>query len=307
MSASYPIPGNKIRLTESFDAGFLEEPSFKAGSLDADGQIEQSISTPQQNAYSTNDQKAPAILSIKNFNVQAAGSTILKNINLEIPKGKITVLLGPSGCGKTTLLKCLNRLSDLHPSLKVNGKILIDGEDIFHPTQDLTKIRQKMGLLSQRPFPLPMSIYKNIAYGLKIKGIRDKKVIKEKVEKHLKDVGLWEEVKDRLHGPAARLSIGQQQRLCLARGLAVGPEIILADEPTSALDPISSRKIEEEFLRLKEDYTLIVVTHILRQARRLADHIVFMYFGEVIEQGTPDEIFNHPKSDILKQYLQSGH
>lgn len=248
-----------------------------------------------------------SILQIKNLQVQSGSASILKNINLDIPKGKITVLLGPSGCGKTTLLKCLNRLSDLHPSLKVTGQVLIDEEDIFHPTRDLTRIRQKMGLLSQRPFPLPMSIYKNIAYGLKIKGIRDKHIIKERVERHLRDVGLWDEVKDRLHGPAARLSIGQQQRLCLARGLAVGPEIILADEPTSALDPISSRKIEEEFLRLKEDYTLIVVTHILRQARRLADHIVFMYFGEIIEQGTPDEIFNHPKSEILKQYLQSGH
>lgn len=250
---------------------------------------------------------ASSLVRIKNLQVHAGDGPILKNINLDIPKGKITVLLGPSGCGKTTLLKCLNRLSDLHPNLKVSGQILIDEEDIFHPTQDLTRIRQKMGLLSQRPFPLPMSIYKNIAYGLKIKGIRNKQVIRERVERHLRDVGLWEEVKDRLHGPAARLSIGQQQRLCLARGLAVGPEIILADEPTSALDPISSRKIEEEFLRLKKDYTLIVVTHILRQARRLADHIVFMYFGDIIEQGAPDEIFNNPKSEILKQYLQSGH
>jgi len=251
--------------------------------------------------------EVPAIIKISHFNVQAGSTRILKDIHLNIPKGKITVLLGPSGCGKTTLLKCLNRLSDLHPSLKVDGQITIDGEDIFHPNQDLTRIRQKMGLLSQRPFPLPMSIYKNIAYGLKIKGIRDKKLIRDRVEKHLRDVGLWEEVKDRLHTPAARLSIGQQQRLCLARGLAVDPEIILADEPTSALDPISSRKIEEEFLRLKQDYTLIVVTHILRQAKRLADHIVFMYFGKIIEQGTPDEIFNHPKSEILKQYLESGH
>lgn len=251
------------------------------------------------------DEAAP-VLRIRDLSVKAGGSLILNNINLDIPKGKITVLLGPSGCGKTTLLKCLNRLSDLHRGLNVTGQVLIDDQDIFHPTQDLTEIRQKMGLLSQRPFPLPMSIYKNIAYGLKIKGVRDKKVIKAKVERHLRDVGLWEEVKDRLHSPAARLSIGQQQRLCLARGLAVGPEIILADEPTSALDPISSRKIEEEFLRLKEDYTLIVVTHILRQAKRLADHIVFMYFGEIVEQGTPEEIFNHPKTEILKQYLQSG-
>jgi len=246
------------------------------------------------------------IVNIKGLNVNAGNSLILKNINLEIPRKKITVLLGPSGCGKTTLLKCLNRLTDLHPQLQVSGEVLIDAEDIFHPKQDITQVRQKMGLLSQKPFPLPMSIYKNITYGLKIKGVKDKKQLQASVEQNLRDAGLWDEVKDRLHTPATKLSIGQQQRLCLARGLAVGPEIILADEPTSALDPISSRKIEEKFLDLRNDYTLIVVTHILRQARRLADHIVFMYFGEVVEQGSPDEIFNNPQSDILKEYLRSG-
>lgn len=248
-----------------------------------------------------------SIIRIEDLNVSAGNSAILKHINLDIPKNKITVLLGPSGCGKTTLLKCLNRLTDLYPELKVNGKVLIDGEDIFHPTQDITKVRQKMGLLSQRPFPLPMSIYKNIAYGLKIKGVKDRQTVSAKVERHLRDVGLWEEVKDRLHGPAGRLSIGQQQRLCLARGMAVDPEIILADEPTSALDPISSKKIEEKFLELKNDYSLIVVTHMLRQAKRLADHVVFMYFGEIIEQGSPDEIFENPQSEILQEYLRSGH
>lgn len=247
------------------------------------------------------------IVTIKGLNVNAGNSSILKNINLEIPHNKITVLLGPSGCGKTTLLKCLNRLTDLHPQLQVSGEVLIDGEDIFHPKQDITQVRQKMGLLSQKPFPLPMSIYKNITYGLKIKGIKDKRQLQVSVERNLRDAGLWDEVKDRLHTPATRLSIGQQQRLCLARGLAVGPEIILADEPASALDPISSRKIEEKFLDLKNDYTLIVVTHILRQARRLADHIVFMYFGEIIEQGNPDELFGHPQSVILKEYLHNGH
>ena len=248
-----------------------------------------------------------SIISIKGLHVNAGHTPILKNINLEIPRNKITVLLGPSGCGKTTLLKCLNRLTDLHPQLQVRGEVLIDGEDIFHPRQDITQVRQKMGLLSQKPFPLPMSIYKNITYGLKIKGIKDKEKLRISVEQNLLDAGLWDEVKDRLHTPATRLSIGQQQRLCLARGLAVGPEIILADEPTSALDPISSRKIEEKFLDLKNNYTLIAVTHILRQAKRLADHIVFIYLGEVVEEGTPDEIFNNPKTAILKEYLQSGH
>lgn len=248
-----------------------------------------------------------SIIKIKNLNVYSGKASVLKNINLEIPRNKITVVLGPSGCGKTTLLKSLNRLTDLYTHLHLEGNIFIDGEDILRANGDLTRIRQKMGLLSQRPFPLPMSIYKNIAFGLKIQGIHDKQVIQEKIEFYLREVSLWNEVKDRLHAPAARLSIGQQQRLCLARGLAVGPEIILADEPTSALDPISSRKIEEKFIELKRDYSIVLVTHILRQAKRLADHVIFMYFGEVIEQGIPEEVFEAPKTDTLKEYLQVGH
>lgn len=251
--------------------------------------------------------QAENIISIKGLSVKAGHVPILKNINLKIPRNKITVLLGPSGCGKTTLLKCLNRLTDLNPELSVEGEVLIDGEDIFHPRQDLTRIRQKMGLLSQKPYPLPMSIYKNITYGLRIKGLKDKEKLQASVEQNLRDAGLWEEVKMRLHSPGARLSIGQQQRLCLARGLAAGPEIILADEPTSALDPISSKKIEEKFLDLKNDYSVIVVTHILRQAQRLADNVVFMYFGEVIEQGLPEKVFQSPQSPLLKEYLKSGH
>jgi phosphate transport system ATP-binding protein len=247
------------------------------------------------------------VLSVKNLNVKSKNQDILKNINLKVPKNAITVLLGPSGCGKTTLLKCMNRLTDLYRELKVNGSIEIDGQDIFNDKHDITQLRQKMGLVMQRPFPLPMSIYGNIAYGLKLKGIRNKKILNEKVEKHLREVALWDEVKDRLKTSAQRLSIGQQQRLCLARGLAVEPEIILADEPTSALDPISSRVIEEEFLRLKTDYTIILVTHILRQAKRLADYVVFMYYGEVVEYGTAKEIFENPKTEILKEYLRVGH
>ena len=247
------------------------------------------------------------IIEIDKLNVYSKGSHLIKNISAIIPKNKITVLLGPSGCGKTTLLKCLNRLTDLYPELKVKGSILIDGENIFDSRKDITLIRQKMGLLLQRPYPLPMSIYDNIAYGLKLKGIRNKKIISEKVEKHLKEVALWDEVKDRLKTSAQRLSIGQQQRLCLARGLAVEPEIILADEPSSALDPISSRVIEEEFIKLKSDYTIILVTHILRQAKRLADNVIFMYYGEIVESGPAEQIFENPQSEILKEYLRVGH
>lgn len=250
--------------------------------------------------------KEKPIIEIKGLNVSTSRSAILKNINLEIPRNKIVVLLGPSGCGKTTLLKSLNRLTDLHKELKVNGEVLIDGEDIMKASQNLPLMRQKMGLLSQRPFPLPMSIYKNVAYGVKLKGIRNRKLVSYSVESNLKRVGLWDEVKDRLNSPATSLSIGQQQRLCLARGLAVKPTIILADEPTSALDPISTKIIENLFKELKENYTIILVTHILRQALRLADHVVFMYYGEVIEQGHPDDILKNPQTEILKKYLIEG-
>ncbi len=246
------------------------------------------------------------ILRIQNLNVYANDHHILKNLNLEIPRNKITVLLGPSGCGKTTLLKCVNKLTDLYKELKVSGSIFIEKDDILHTTKNIAMIRQKMGLLSQRPFPLPVSIYKNVAYGIKLKGVRDKKLIDYNVEKYLKEVGLWEEVKDRLHKPATRLSIGQQQRLCLARGLAVKPRMILADEPTSALDPISSKIIENLFKNLKKHYTIILVTHVLRQAVRLADNVVFMSNGEIIEQGTPEELFNHPKTEKLKEYMVEG-
>lgn len=266
----------------------------------------QEINTQKKEATEIINGEIP-VMQVKNLNVYAKNTHILKNINLIIPKNKITVLLGPSGCGKTTLLKSMNRLTDLYTELKITGSIEVDGEDIFNKKNDITRIRQKMGLVMQRPFPLPMSIYDNIAYGLKLKGVKQKHIIAEKVEKHLREVALWDEVKDRLKTSAQRLSIGQQQRLCLARGLAVEPEIILADEPTSALDPISSRIIEEEFTQLKDQYTIILVTHILRQAKRLADYVVFMYYGEIVEHGDADEVLNNPKTEILKEYLRVGH
>jgi len=185
--------------------------------------------------------------------------------------------------------------------------VFIGEDDIFHTKQNVTDLRQKMGLLNQKPYPLPMSIFKNVAYGLKLKGVKDKKILAEKVEVYLKQAALWDEVKDRLDDSATKLSIGQQQRLCLARGLATNPEILLADEPTSALDPISSKAIEEKFLELKENYTVIVVTHILRQAKRLADHVIFMYDGQVIEQGSPKELFENPQTETLKKYIQVGY
>jgi phosphate transport system ATP-binding protein len=242
-------------------------------------------------------------IQIRDLNVFAGKSQILKNINIDLPENKITVILGPSGCGKTTLLKCMNRLTDLYPELKVTGDISISGNNILAAKEDIYKLRQNMGLLSQRPYPLPMTIFNNIAYGLKLRGVKKRREIQKLVVHYLQQANLWEEVKHRLREPASRLSIGQQQRLCLARGLAVSPGIILADEPTSALDPISSQYIEQKFLELKNDYTIVLVTHVLRQARRIADYVVFMYLGEVIEQGDVHEVFENPRMEKTKLYL----
>jgi len=242
-------------------------------------------------------------IAVRNLNVHFGSQHILKDLNLDIPDKKLTAIIGSSGSGKTTLLKTFNRLLDSSDGTKITGTVLVDGEDIYDPNATITNIRKKMGLLSQRPFPLPMSIYDNVAYGPKIHGLRNKKKLGELVEIYLTAVNLWSEVKDRLNTPASALSIGQQQRLCLARGLAVEPEIILGDEPTSALDPLSSKIIEELFIQLKKDYTIVFVTHILRQAKRIADHIVFMYMGEIIEYAATEEFFNNPKERLTKEYI----
>ncbi|WP_028297907.1 phosphate ABC transporter ATP-binding protein [Olivibacter sitiensis] len=243
-------------------------------------------------------------IGVKNLNVRIGDSHLLKDININIPDKSVTSIIGPSGCGKTTLLKSFNRLLDDIPGVNITGNVLVDGEDIYGKHADVTQIRKKMGLLAQRPFPLPMSIYDNIAYGPRIHGAPSKKELNALVEHYLKAVGLWEEVKGRLHGSASSLSIGQQQRLCLARGLAVEPEIILGDESTSALDPISTKIIEDLIIQLKEKYTIVLVTHILRQARRVSDYIIFVYMGEIIEFGPTEEILLNPKEKLTKEYVK---
>ncbi|MDD5070753.1 MAG: phosphate ABC transporter ATP-binding protein [Candidatus Omnitrophica bacterium] len=243
-------------------------------------------------------------ISVNNLSVFYGNEPALKNVTVDIPDKKITVIIGPSGCGKTTLLKSFNRMLEAVEGIKISGAVLVDGENIFDPGIEITGVRKKMGLLSQRPYPLPMSIYDNVAYGPRIHGLKKKKELDRIVEHYLKESSLWEEVKDRLYTPASKLSIGQQQRLCLARGLAVEPEIILGDEPTSALDPKSSQRIEARFLELKKDYTIVVVTHILRQARRLADYVIFLYLGELIEHGPANQIFDNPKQEMTREYIQ---
>ncbi len=242
-------------------------------------------------------------LRIQNWSVIFGRQKALNEVTIDIPDRKITVIIGPSGCGKTTLLKSLNRLIEPSDEVKVSGQILVDGEDIYDPKTEVTHIRKKMGLLSQRPQVLPMSIYDNVAYGPRLHGQRNKKRLDEIVERYLQMAKLWDEVKDRLSEPASRLSLGQQQRLCLARGLAVEPEIILGDEPTSALDPQSSQNVEKRLVELKENYTVIVVTHILRQAKRIADYLAFLYMGELIEHGPAEEVFANPKDPRTRAYL----
>ncbi len=245
-------------------------------------------------------------IRIENLNVFIEDQHILKDINLTIPEKSITCIIGPSGCGKSTFLKTLNRMHDESPEVKIKGKIFVDDENIYSPEVNVIDTRKKMGLLAQRPCPLPMSIFENVAYGPRIHGTRRRKALNQTVIQYLQYVGLWEEVRGRIRSSASRLSIGQQQRLCLARGLAIEPEYILGDEATSALDPLSTKIIEELFIKLKEKYTVILVTHTLRQAKRIADNIVFMYLGKIIESGPTEEFFKNPKEQLTKDYLSGS-
>ncbi|MGJ1430813.1 phosphate ABC transporter ATP-binding protein PstB [Sphingobacterium spiritivorum] len=240
-------------------------------------------------------------LAANNLNLSFGNKQILKNINVDFPANKVTALIGPSGCGKSTLLRSFNRMHDLSPDARIEGKLLLDGQDIYNRDMPVTEVRKRIGMVFQKANPFPKSIYENIAYGLKINNLPyDKSVI----QRTLEEAFLWEEVKDDLKKPAARLSGGQQQRLCIARTVALRPEVILMDEPCSALDPVSTLKIEELILKLKEDYTIVIVTHNMQQAQRVADKTVFMYLGEVKEEGPTDQLFNDPNHEITKNYIK---
>lgn len=242
-------------------------------------------------------------LAVKSLNAWYGPTHALKNITVDIPVRQITAIIGPSGCGKSTLLKSFNRLLELNEQVRVTGQVLLDGrEDVYGPGVDVTEIRTRIGLLAQKPFPLPMSIFDNVAYGPRIHGITNGGLDKV-VSSHLQAVGLWDEVHDRLKAPATGLSVGQQQRLCLARSLAVEPEILLCDESTASLDPISARGIEALLRKLKEKYTLVMVTHDIDQARRLADYVVFMWLGELVEHGPARPFFEQPGHALTQAYL----
>ena len=244
-----------------------------------------------------------AKIEIRNLNLHYGENHALKNISMDIQSNSITAFIGPSGCGKSTFLKCLNRMNDLVPIAKVEGQILLDGEDIYAPSVDTTHLRKKVGMVFQQPNPFPMSIYDNIAYGPRIHGITNKAQLDEIVEMSLRNAAIFDEVKDRLKKNALDLSGGQQQRLCIARALAVNPEVLLMDEPTSALDPISTLKIEELMENLKRDYTIVVVTHNMQQAARVSDYTAFFLLGEMVEYNTTTNLFQRPEDKRTEDYI----
>ena len=241
-------------------------------------------------------------ISVSNLDLYYGDFKALKNINLELPEKEITAFIGPSGCGKSTLLKSLNRMNDLVEGCKITGQVLLDGEDIYKG-MDINLLRKRVGMVFQKPNPFPMSIYDNIAYGPRTHGIRSKVQLDEIVEKALRDAAIWDEVKDRLKKNALGMSGGQQQRLCIARALAVQPEVLLMDEPTSALDPISTSRIEELVTELKEKYTIVMVTHNMQQAVRVSDYTAFFLLGELVEFGKTDDIFSQPKDQRTEDYI----
>jgi len=248
-------------------------------------------------------------IRIQDLNAWYGGQQALKGITADIPARQITTIFGPSGCGKTTLLRSLNRLLEEVEGTRVTGQVWLDGTSIYERGVDVTEVRTRVGMLAPKPFPLPMSIYDNVAYGRRIHGLHGRldkgngRNLDQIVQRYLRAAGLWEEVKDRLRTPASDLSSGQQQRLCLARALAVEPEVLLCDEPTSALDPISAQRIEDQLLALKEGMTIVVVTHSLQQARRLADHVIFLWMGELVETGASARVFHAPSDDRTRAYL----
>ena len=242
-------------------------------------------------------------LSARKINVFYGKNHALHDVDLDFYTGKVTALIGPSGCGKSTFLRCLNRMNDLVPDARVEGSIMLDGEDVNRPSTDVVALRRRVGMVFQKPNPFPKSIFENVAYGLRVNGITDRRLIEEKVETSLRRAALFDEVRDRLDDSALGLSGGQQQRLCIARALAVEPDVLLMDEPASALDPIATRKLEDSIQELREGLTIIIVTHSMQQAARISDETAFFYMGRLIEHGSTDAIFTRPRQKQTEDYI----
>ncbi|CAC9633519.1 Phosphate ABC transporter, ATP-binding protein PstB (TC 3.A.1.7.1) [uncultured Gammaproteobacteria bacterium] len=251
----------------------------------------------------SNKGKNETSIQIQDLNLFYGEKQALHGINMEIPKKQVTAYIGPSGCGKSTLLRCINRMNDLADIARIEGKISSEGKDIYQPGVDVAELRRHVGMVFQKPNPFPKSIYENVAYGLRIQGINDRRILDEVVEKSLRGAAIWDEVKDRLQDNALGISGGQQQRLVIARAIAIEPTILLLDEPSSALDPISSLKIEELINELKETYTIVIVTHNMQQAARVSDYTAFMYMGDLIEFGDTNTIFTNPEKKQTEDYI----
>jgi phosphate transport system ATP-binding protein len=244
-----------------------------------------------------------SVLEIRNFSLWYGQKQALFNINMQIPKGRVTALIGPSGCGKSTLLRCVNRMNDLIPNVRISGDMLLNGDSIFDPGVDVIELRKRMGMVFQKPNPFPISIYENVAYPLRIDGERNRSVLDEVSERSLRGAALWEEVKDRLHESGLGLSGGQQQRLCIARAIASEPEVLLLDEPCSALDPLATGKIEDLIQDLKGEYSILIVTHNMQQASRVSDFTAFLYLGQLIEYGPTSNLFTRPRLKETEAYV----
>jgi len=242
-------------------------------------------------------------LETKDFNLFYGDKQALHGVSMQIPKNRVTAFIGPSGCGKSTLLRCFNRMNDLVDSVKMEGDLLLHGDEINSPSVNVADLRRQVGMVFQKPNPFPKSIYENVAYGLRLQGVNDRATLDKVVEKSLKGAALWDEVKDRLHESAMGMSGGQQQRLVIARAIAIEPEVLLLDEPASALDPLSTLKIEELIHELKDRYTIVIVTHNMQQAARVSDYTAFMYMGKLIEFGATDELFTNPKEQQTEDYI----
>jgi phosphate transport system ATP-binding protein len=251
----------------------------------------------------SNGDKKEIKISVRNLNFFYGGQQALFNNNIDVYKNTVTAVIGPSGCGKSTHLRVFNRIYELYRDQKAEGQVIIDDTNILAPNTDILELRRKIGMIFQKPTPFPMSVFENVAYGLKLHYRLDKAMMAEKVEKALKSAAIWEEVKDKLNQPGMALSGGQQQRLCIARAIAVEPDILLMDEPTSAIDPIGTSKIEDLVQELEEQYTIVIVTHNMQQAARISDHTAFFFQGEIIEYGPTDDIFTNPKNKKTEEYI----
>ncbi len=296
-----------MHLCDSHDSSSTTRPAAVAHVLVIvmmNSQVLVQLDTRLPSRDSGNGQNLKQKMRVENLSAGFGQKKVLDSISISFNENAVTAIIGPSGCGKSTLVRCLNRMHEVTPGAWVSGRVLLDNEDIFSPGTDPVAIRRKIGMVFQKPNPFPtMSIFDNVAAGLKLNGVRDHKVISSKVEENLKKAFLWDEIGDRISDSGASLSGGQQQRLCIARALAVEPEVVLMDEPCSALDPSATAKIEQLMRELKKNYTVIIVTHNMQQAARVSDYTAFLYLGKMIEYGPTDEIFENPKDKLTENYI----